>query len=157
MMIKSQTLKTFTFKTLLFVICICIGFSAFTKCDAQNIIGKWMGVSVKNYYSADYAKKVGKSMEEKFSKDIGSSEINYVADHTFIMTFSEPNSSDVTIMKGTWNVMADQLKLTLEPKYNPQKITTTATFSISGNTMITTAIISPPARIIKTVSTGTRL
>jgi predicted nucleic acid-binding protein len=157
MMTKSQTLKTFNLKILFFVSCICIGFSAFTKCDAQNIVGKWKGVSVKNYYSADYAKEIGKSMEEKFSKDVGNSEINYVADHSFIMTFSELNSSDETVMKGTWDVTGDQLKLTLEPKYNPKKITTTATFSISGNTMITTAIISPPSRIIKTVSTGTRL
>ena len=96
-------------------------------------------------------------MGEKFSKEAGNSEITYISDHTFIMTFSAPNNSDVTTMKGTWNVTGDQLKLTLEPQYNPQKITTTATFSINGNTMETSAIISPPSRIIKTVSTATRL
>ncbi len=95
-------------------------------------------------------------MEEKFAKDVGNSEMNYLADHTFIMTFSAPNSSDVTTMKGTWNVSGDQLKFTLEPQYNPQRISTTATFSISGNTMVTIAIIDPPARIIKTISTATR-
>ena len=60
-------------------------------------------------------------------------------------------------MKGTWNVSGDQLKLTLEPQYNPQRISTTATFSINGNTMVTTAEIAPPARIIKTITTATRL
>ena len=157
MIAKSQTFKTFAFKTLLVITCVIIGFSSSTKCDAQAIVGKWKGVSVKNYYSSEYTKKTGKSMEETFSKDAGNSEINYIADHTFIMTFSAPNSPDVTIMKGTWNIMGDQLKLTLEPQYNPKKITTTATFSINGNTMVTTAIISPPSRIIKTTSTATRL
>jgi hypothetical protein len=153
----SQTFKAFTLKTLLIITCSTIGFTAFTKCDAQAIVGEWKGVSVKNYYSAEYTKQIGKSMEEKFAKDVGNSEMNYIADHTFIMTFSAPNSSDVTTMKGTWNVSGDQLKLTLEPQYNPQRISTTATFSINGNTMVTTALIAPPARIIKTITTATRL
>jgi hypothetical protein len=153
---KSKTFKAFILKTL-FITSTIIGFSAFLKCDAQAIVGKWKGVSVKNYYSDEYAKQTGKSMEEKFSKDVGNSEINYIADNTFIMTFSAPNNPDVTIMKGTWYVTGDQLKFTLEPQYNPKKISTTATFSIHGNTLVTTAIISPPSRIIKTVSTATRL
>jgi hypothetical protein len=157
MMTKSPKFKDLAFKTLLIITYITIGFTGFTKCDAQAIVGKWKGVSVKNYYSAEYTEQTGKSMEEKFAKDAGNSEINYIADHTFIMTFSAPNNSDVTTMKGTWNVTGDQLKLTLEPQYNPQKTTTTAIFSINGNTMVTTAVIAPPARIIKTIATATRL
>ncbi|HEY4935282.1 MAG TPA: hypothetical protein VII44_01805, partial [Puia sp.] len=88
MMSKSPTFKSFKLKTLLVSTCIIIGFTVFTKCDAQAFVGKWKGVSVKNYYSAEYTKQIGKSMEEKFAKDAGNSEINYIADHTFIMTFS---------------------------------------------------------------------
>ena len=156
MKIKS-IFSAFSIKAFLLIICITIGFAAFTKCDAQSIVGKWNGVSVKNYFSAEYAKVAGKSMEEKTVKEAGNSAIEYKSDHTFIMTFSAPNDPEVTTMKGTWSLTGDQLKTTLEPKYNPQKMTTTATVSINGNTMITTAVMPAPSRIIKTISTGTRM
>jgi hypothetical protein len=119
-------------------------------------VGKWNGVSVKNYFSDEYAKKVGKPMEEKTVKEAGNSAIEYKSDHTFIMTFSALNDPEVTTMKGTWSLTGDQLKTTLEPKYNPQKMTTTATVSITGNTMVTTAVMPAPSRIIKTISVATR-
>jgi hypothetical protein len=143
----------FAIKTLL----VITGFLICTTCSAQTIVGKWKGVSVKNYYSVEYSKQTGRSMEEKFAKDVGNSEINYLADHSFIMTFSAAGSTDMTVMKGTWDVAGDQLKLTLEPRFNPRRTTTMATFSVNGNTMVTTAVIAPPSRIIKTVTTGTRL
>jgi hypothetical protein len=154
---QSPTFKGFTLKTLLVFTLIIIGFSLFTNCNAQAILGKWKGVSVKDYYNAELAKQIGKTTEEKFSKDVGNSEIDYIADHTFIMTLSASNNSEITIMKGRWNVAGDRLNLTLEPQYNPRNITTTSTFSIHGNAMVTTAIVSPPSRVIKTVSTATRL
>ena len=135
---------------------VVFGFAAITNCNAQSLVGKWKGVSVKNYYSAAFAKQVGKPMEEKFSKDAGNSDIEYKSGHTFIMNFSALNSSEVTTMKGTWSLTGDQLKLTLEPKYNPQKMTTTATVSINGGSLVTTAEMAPPSRIIKTISTCSR-
>ena len=153
MKIKSM----FTAFTLKAILVIMVGFAGFAKCDAQSIVGKWNGVSVKNYFSAEYAKVAGKSMEEKTMKEAGNSAIEYKPDHTFIMTFSAPNDPEVTTMKGTWSLTGDQLKTTLEPKYNPQQMTTTATVSINGNTMITTAVIPAPSRIIKTISTSTRM
>lgn len=128
-----------------------------TNCDGQNIVGKWKGVSVTNYYSDTYAKQVGKSMEEKQAKDAGNSEVDYNTDHSFTMIFYETSGSEATIMKGTWSAVGDQLTLTLEPQFNPQKKSTVASFTIQGNTMVTTAGFAPPARIIKTVSTSTRL
>ena len=156
MKIKSM-FSAISLKALLIITCIIVGFAGFNKCDAQSIVGKWNGVSVKNYFSAEYAKVAGKSMEEKTVKEAGSSAIEYKPDHSFIMTFSAPNDPEVTTMKGTWSLTGDQLKTTLEPKYNPQKMTTTATVSINGNTMITTAVMPAPSRIIKTISTGTRM
>ena len=156
MKIKSM-FTALSLKTLLVIICIIVGFAGYTKCDAQSIVGKWNGVSVKNYFSAEYAKVAGKSMEEKTMKEAGNSAIEYRPDHTFIMTFSAPNDTDVTTMNGTWSLTGDQLKVTFEPRYNPQKMTTTATVSISGNTMITIAVMPPPSRIIKTISTSTRM
>ncbi len=148
----SQTLK------ILFVLtCIMIGFSSITKCDAQSVVGKWKGVSEKRFYSEQGAKMMGKSMEERTSKEAGNSDIEYKADHTFIMNFSAPNSPEVTTMKGTWSLTGDQLKSTLEPQFNPQKMTTTATISINGSTLITTAVMSSRSRVIKTISTSTRM
>jgi hypothetical protein len=153
MKIKSM-FAVFALKALLVFM---IGFAGLTKCDAQSIVGKWNGVSVKNYFSAEYAKVAGKSMEEKTMKEAGNSAIEYKPDHTFILTFSAPNEPEVTIMKGTWSLTGDQLKITFEPKFNPQKKTTTATVSINGNTMVTTAVMPAPSRIVKTISTSTRM
>jgi filamentous hemagglutinin family protein len=152
-----QTWGLLTRKTFSVIALLVIGLTAFTTCDAQSIVGKWKGVSVTNYYSDDYAKQMGKSMEEKLAKETGNSEIDYNADHSFKMIFYETNSSEATIMKGTWSVAGDQLKLTLESQFNPKGTSTNAHFTINGNTMVTTAVIAPPARIIKTVSTSTRL
>ena len=96
-------------------------------------------------------------MEEVLAKDAGYSEMDYNADHSFTMIFYESNNSEATIMKGTWAVNGSQLTLTLEPQFNPKQKSTTASFSIHSDTMVTTAEIAPPSRIIKTVSTSTRL
>jgi len=149
--------RVFSLKALPVLVCIIVGFAGSTKCDAQSIVGKWNGVSVKNYFSAEYAKVAGKSIEEKTMKEVGNSAIEYKPDQTFIMTFSAPNDPEVTTMKGTWSLTGDQLKITVEPRYNPQKKTTTATVSINGNTMITTVVMAAPSRIIKTISTSTRM
>src|SRR5450432_1823404 len=154
---KFQIFNAFMLKSLVIISCISLGFSVFSKCNAQAIVGKWKGVSVKNYFSSEYSKKVGKTEEEKTVKEAGNSEIEYKPDHTFIMTFSPPNNPEVTTIRGTWNLTGDQLQSTLEPKYNPQKKTTNATVSINGNTMVTTAVIPAPCRICKTISTSTKL
>src|SRR5438128_768621 len=97
-----SSLKDFTLKALLVI--LVVGFSSFITCGAQSIVGKWKGVSVKNFYNAEYAKQAGKTMEEKFQKDAGISDIEYKSDHTFIMNFSAVNSLEVTTMKGTWSL-----------------------------------------------------
>lgn len=156
MKIKSMS-ESLSLKTFIAFACMTVAFAAFTKCYAQSIVGKWNGVSVKNFYSKDYAKVTGKTMEEKTVKEAGNSAIEYKSDHTFIMTFSAPNDTQVTTIKGTWSLAGDQLKSTLEPKYNPRKMTTVATISVSGNTLVTTAEIPSPSRISKTISTSTRM
>ena len=156
MKLQSPNFTRLKLKILFSIFCIST-IIAFTECKAQSIVGKWKGISVKKIYSPEYAKQTGKSTEEQFAKDIGNSFIEYKPDHTFIMSFSLVNSSEVTTMNGNWSLTGDELKYTLEPQYNPQKKTTTATVLITGNSMVTTAIISPPSRIIKTISIGTRM
>jgi hypothetical protein len=154
----NPTLATFVFrKIFILTFSIVIGFSSLSTCEAQSVVGKWKGVSVQNYYSPEYARQIGKSSDEKLAKDVGNSEIIYQADHTFIMNISATTGSDIITIKGVWAVTLDQLSLTVEPKYNPSKTTTMATFTIHGNTMETTAILPPPSRIVKTVSVATRI
>jgi len=152
-----QAFGVLTRRTFYVLIFITIALAAYTTCDAQSVVGKWKGVSVTNYYSDAYAKQVGKSMEEKSAKETGYSEIDYNADHSFKMIFYTSNSSEATIMNGTWAVNGDQLTFTLDPQFNPKKTSSVATFTIHGDTMVTTAVIAPPSRIIKTISTGTRM
>ena len=117
-----RTFRIITCKSFSFLAFLTIGLTAFATCDAQSIVGKWKGVSVKNSYSADYAKQIGKSEEEKLAKDAGNSEMDFNADHSFKMIFYETNSSEATIMKGTWSVSGDQLTLTLDPQFNPKEL-----------------------------------
>lgn len=144
-MVNPKSFIAVTARSVCFIIAL-VFFSGNTTCCAQSLLGKWKGVSVENYFSETYAKELGRSMEKKSSKEAGQSEIEYVADHTFVLTFAAPNSSEVTTMKGTWAVTGDQLAITMEPHYNPRKISTVATFMVTGNTMVTTVAISPPSR-----------
>jgi hypothetical protein len=156
-MAMRSTFSTFVSRTLLAITMSMIGLAGFTTCAAQPILGKWKGVSAKIYYSADYAKQLGKSMEEKTPKETGNSTLEYKADHSFVMTFTPPGDTQTTTMNGTWKLSGDQLTFMVEPKFNPRKTITTATISIQGNTMLITALIPPPSRISKTISTCTRM
>jgi hypothetical protein len=138
------------------IICMTIGLMASTDCAAQNIIGKWKGVSVTNYFGADYAKQKGRSTEQILAKDAGYSEMDYRADHSFTMIFYTSNNSEATILSGTWETNGDQLTLTLNPEFNPQKKSTVASFVIHGDMMETTASFAPGALVIKTVSSSSR-
>jgi len=146
----------FAVKAILVVVLCAGGFGGAAKCYAQNIIGKWKGGPSKLFYSAEYAKETGKSEEEKSVKDLGSYETEFKSDHTYVTTLS-PSNSEVTTMKGTWSVSGNQLNIITEPKFNPRKTTLSCTFVINGNSMVTTAIFPPPARMVKTIATLTRM
>ncbi len=81
----------FTLKALLIITCITIAFTSFTKCYAQSIVGKWKGVSIKNFYTPEYAKMMGKKLvEEKTAKETGESWSEFKSDHTFTLSLSAP-------------------------------------------------------------------
>jgi hypothetical protein len=156
MKIKSA-FSVFHLKPIVAFAFITLGLAFFNQLNAQSIIGKWNGVSVKNYYSADYAKVTGKPMEEKTAKEIGQSSIEYKSDHTYILSFTPVNDSKATIMKGSWVLNGDQLQSTFEAAYNPRHTAVTTTVLVTGNTMVTTSIIAPPSRITKSISISTRM
>jgi hypothetical protein len=145
------------FRTVILSSAILVLTSAFGNCFAQPVMGKWRGVSLKNYYSAQYAKEAGASMVERTAEETGNSEIEFLADHSFVLLFSPAHSTEVTTMKGTWILTGDKLPSAFEPKFNPRKTTTNSTISINANTMIMTSVIAPPSRNIKTISTSKRI
>jgi hypothetical protein len=154
---KNNSIVTgFAVKALLVICFSAGGFGGTSACYAQSIIGKWKGGSSKVFYSAEYASGTGKSEEEKSAKDLGNYETEFKSDHTYITTLSLSNS-EVTTMKGTWSLSGNQLNIITEPKYNPRKTTLSCTFVINGNTLVTTAIFPPPARMVKTIATLTRM
>jgi hypothetical protein len=127
------------------------------NCLGQNIVSKWKGGTAKLYYSSEYAKETGKSMEEKTAAELGNYTIEFKSDHSFTESFITPQDSKVTTINGIWKLTGDDLELTIDAKYNPQKTTTKSKLSIQGNTMVTTALMPGAPRIIKMESTNTRM
>ena len=152
-----STIQPAVFRKSFILIFIFSTLAGIANCHAQSIVGKWKGGTAKIYYSAEYAKETGKSMEEKTAAELGNYTIEFKSDHTFSEAFITPPDSKVTTINGTWSLAGDDLELTIDPKYNPQKTTTKSTLSIHGNTMVTTALMPGAARIVKMESTNTRM
>jgi hypothetical protein len=140
---KSSTFKTFTYKDLFILTCIIIGFASFTACNAQSIVGKWNGVSTKQFLTPEGATAYGKQVLETKVGTTGSAVNEFKSDHTWVTKSTSINDSKVLTLTGTWSLTGNQLQMKLDPKqedtrYNPKKdaITPNTTISITGNTMI---------------------
>ena len=153
---KSLILRLFLFRTLFLLPCI-FSSMAFIPCNAQAIVGKWKGGSAKIYYSTEYAKEKGKSMEEMTAAEMGNYEFEFKSDHRFIETLTPPGDSKLVTMNGIWNLTGNDLQLTLEPKFNPLNKTTSETVSFSGNTIVNTSILPAGSRITKMISTSSKM
>jgi len=140
---KTKSMFTaFTFKALLVITCITVGFAGFTKCEAQSPAGKWNRVSGKEFFTEESAKKLGKTFVEVPMASAGSSVIEFKADHTFIKTLSGAYHPKPVSLTGSWSVSGNQFEMKMDPnqpdpKTNPKKdaAPTSNTISISGNTM----------------------
>jgi hypothetical protein len=150
-------LKSFTKKILVLTTCILAGCSFIASCTAQAIVGKWKGGTAKIYYSAEYAKQMGKSMEEQTAAQLGNYTIEFKSDHTYTSTFTDPKEQEVRTMSGVWNLTGDNLQLKNDAKYNPRGTVQKSILAIYGNTMETTSLMPPGSQIIKMVSTNTRM
>ena len=148
---KSLSITGFTLKAVL-ILLWTVAFTSFTKCDAQPIVGKWKGVSVKYFNTPAVARQTGKEMQESPSKEIGNYGYEFKSDHTFTnIHFTAANGNEV-ITKGTWSLSGDQLTTTLDahqadPKYNPKKgdAPGNVIIQISGNSLIMTWVKPNPA------------
>ena len=146
MKIKSM-FTTFTLKALLIISCITVGFSGFTKCDAQSIIGKWKVVSVKMFLNAG-----GATEHQLQAQDIY--EFEFKPDHTYFVTLG-PGSTDT----GTWSVAGNQLTMIAPAEQREGLKGRISTFSITGNKMIRTEVAVPPYNTVQSKSeiTSTRM
>ena len=141
---KTKSMFTaFTFKALIVITCIIVGFVGFPKCDAQSIVGKWNSLAVKQFLGPKGATAYGKQVLETKVETTGSSVNEFKSDHTWVTKSTSINDSKVLTLTGTWSLTGNQLQMKLDPKqedtrYNPKKdaITPNTTISITGNTMI---------------------
>jgi Lipocalin-like domain len=162
---KTKTIKAFIIKALLIITGITFGFSSLNKCDAQSIVGKWNGVSTKQFLTAEAASTHGKPVLETQMTTIGSVVYEFKSDHTYIMkSTSINNSSKVRTFTGTWSVTGNQLQSKLDPKQedpkdNPIKdaTSTNTTMSIKGNTMVWTTLYPDNKTVNKIEVTLTRM
>lgn len=114
MKIKSMFIA-FTLKALLIITCITIGFAGFTKCEAQSPVGKWNRISGKQYYIPEAAKKLGKAFVEVSTASAGSSVIEIKADHTYIKTLSGKYQPQPITLTGTWSVSGNKFEMKTNP------------------------------------------
>jgi Lipocalin-like domain len=144
---KTKTIKAFTLKAILILTYTLVGFSDFSKCHAQSIVGKWNQITAKQFLTAEGAKTHGKSVLETQMAAVGTVVFEFKSNHTYVEKTSHPNDSGVLTFTGTWSVSGNQLELKLDPeqedpKYNPKKdaISPVITMSVNGNTMIWTTL-----------------
>ena len=140
---KTKTLIAFTLKAILILTCTIVGFSDFSKCHAQTIVGKWNQISAKQFLTTEGAKTHGKSVLETQMAAIGTVVFEFKSNHTYVEKTSHANDSKMLTFIGTWSLSGNQLELKLDPeqedpKYDPKKdaISPNITLSINGNTMV---------------------
>lgn len=85
MKIKSM-FTAFNLKAIIFFTSITIGFSSLSVCRAQSsVVGKWKVVSVKQFYSPEYVKKMGKTVVEGQAPANSTYQWEFKSDHTYII------------------------------------------------------------------------
>lgn len=147
----------FNFKALLIISCISIGFSNLSVCSAQSsVVGKWKEVSVKQFYSPEFAKKMGKTVLEGKVPAGSTYQWEFKADHTYVVEGGHGKSD---ISTGEWSVVGNQLTMKAAAQVRKGEGAEIYTFVITGNTMTRTMIIQPPYNemVIKQEDTSIRL
>ena len=150
------TFISFTVKALL-IIHITFGLSGFTICNGQSsVVGKWKEVSVKQFFSDENTKKLGKLFVERQMGDNDIYEWEFKADHTYIVTHGAGKADKTT---GEWSVTGNQLTMKAAAQLRRGSGSEIYTFSITGNTMIRTMMVQPPynTMVIKQEDTSIRM
>jgi Lipocalin-like domain len=141
MKIKSM-FTAFNLKVLFFIASITIGFSSLSVCSAQSsVIGKWKEVSVKQFYTPEFAKKIGKAVVEGQAPTGSTYDWEFKSDHTYVIHGGH-GKDDITT--GEWSVSGNQLTMKAAAQVRKGQGAEIYTFVITGNTMTRTMLVQPP-------------
>jgi hypothetical protein len=147
------------FKALVIIFSIAIGFSGLSECSAQSsVVGKWKEMSIKQFYSPEYAKQMGKSVVEGQAPNGSTYQWEFKADHTYVVEGGNGNGKANT-STGEWSVSGDQLTMKAAAQVRKGVGGEIYTFTIIGNKMTRTKIMQPPYNemIIKVEDTSIRM
>ena len=134
--------------------------AGFNQCVAQALVGKWKMVSTTTYFTAAGAARQGGKTSVVNPLPASASIISdFKADHTYLTTTSSESSTTPSVLGGTWSLSDNTLTVTVDPKYHPRKgvESSSATISISGNTMMITKPIQANDIVTKMVTNAERI
>ncbi len=121
--------------------------AGFNTSDAQSI-GKWSRVSIKQFYTMEAAKKLGKTFTEVSTSSTGTEIIEFKSDHSYTKTLSGKYQPKPIVLTGTWSETGNQLVMKMDPKQSDSKYnsngdaSSTSTTTVNGDTMTITSPIS---------------
>jgi Lipocalin-like domain len=130
------------FKALFIILCATIGFSGKSDCNAQSsVVGKWKEISIKQFYSPEYAKQTGKAFIEGQAPNGSTYQWEFKADHTYVL---EGGNGKANTSTGEWSVSGDQLTMRAAAQVRKGDGGDIYTFIITGNKMTRLKILQPP-------------
>jgi Lipocalin-like domain len=156
MKIKSM-FTAFNLKALFIIIGVTIGLLSHSVCTAQSSIeGKWKVISVKQFYTPEFAKKMGKEVVGSQVQANSKYQFEFKSDHTYIIAGGR-GKDDMTT--GEWSVSGNQLTMKAAAQVRKGQGAEIYTFVITGNTMTRTMLVQPPYNemVFKQEDTSIRL
>jgi|GEM_PF-766389 Lipocalin-like domain len=146
-------------KVLWTISCFVFGISSLSECSAQSsVVGKWKEMSVKQFYSPEYAKQIGKAFIEGGAPPGSGYHWEFKADHTYIIESGDGNGKSST-STGEWSVSGNQLTMRADAQVRKGLGGQIYTFVITGNKMTRTQIMLAPYNemVIKQEDTSERM
>jgi len=122
---------TFKFKALVVVTCFVFGFSSFTKCDAQGIVGNWKQVSAKMFCTPDAVKNSHGHLQDVMEMPKVEAVDEFKEDNTLIETITSGTTKTST--SGTWTMSGKTVTVSITG-HKPMS----GIVSDAGNTLIYT-------------------
>jgi hypothetical protein len=158
MKIKS-IIRGINFKFLRTFLCLILGIVSLSECSAQSsVVGKWKEMSVKQFYSPEYVKRIGKPFIEGGAPSGSGYHWELKADHTYIIEDGTSNGKSNT-SAGEWSVSGNQLTMRADAQVRNGSGGQIYTFVITGNKMTRTQIMLAPYNevVIKQEDTSERM
>ena|ERR1700712_5133261 len=131
-------------KALLVISVLILGISGLSLCSAQStVVGKWKEISVKQYYSPESAKEMGKAFIEGAAPGGSTYHWEFKADHTYVVEGGNGGGKSNT-SNGQWSVIGNQLTMKAKSQVEKGAAGQIYTFVITGNRMTRTQMMAAP-------------